>query len=103
MLDLGLALFLGIIAAGIGKRLLGRAGELPEHPLDALGMSTALGLGLLALACLAIGELGKLNLSGLTVLMAVATEVGLLAGLNCCGPSGRPGSRARNHALAPTR
>ena len=57
------------------------AGELPEHPLDALGMSAALGLGLLALACLAIGEAGKFNLAGLTVLMAVATEVGLLAGL----------------------
>ena len=81
MFDLAVALFLGIVAAGIGKRLLGRAGELPEHPLDALGMSAALGLGLLALACLAIGEAGKLNLSGLTVLMAVATEVGLLAGL----------------------
>ena len=44
-------------------------------------MSTALGLGLLALACLAIGEAGKFNLAGLAVLMAVATEVGLLAGL----------------------
>jgi hypothetical protein len=81
MFDLAVALFLGIVAAGIGERLLGRVGELPEHPLDALGMSAALGLGLLALACLAIGEAGKFNLAGLTVLMAVATEVGLLAGL----------------------
>ena len=44
-------------------------------------MSAALGLGLLALGCLAIGEAGKFNLAGLAVLMAVATEVGLLAGL----------------------
>ena len=103
MFDLAVALFLGIVAAGIGKRLLGRAGELPEHPLDALGMSAALGLGLLALACLAIGEAGKFNLSGLTVLMAVATEVGLLAGLKLLRALCRPGSRAPNHALARAR
>ena len=38
MFDLAVALFLGIVAAGIGKRLLGRVGELPEHPLDAFGV-----------------------------------------------------------------
>src|SRR4051812_10212625 len=81
MLDLGLAVFLAIIAAGIGKRLLSGVGELPEHPFDALAQATPLGLGLLALSCLAIGGLGELNLAGLAVLLAVGTELGLFAGL----------------------
>src|SRR5262245_42284099 len=60
MLDLGLALFLALIAAGFGKRLLDSAGELPDHPIDALALATPLGLGLLALGCLGLGEAGWL-------------------------------------------
>ena len=102
MVDLGLALFLAIIAAGIGKRVLRGVGELPEHPFDALAQATPLGLGLLALACLAVGELGELNLAGLAVLIAVAAEVGLFAGLRLArdafsarsrGSERRPSSR----------
>ncbi len=80
MLDLGLALFLALVAAGIGKRLLNWIGELPDHPLDALALATPLGLGLLALACLFLGQAGWLNLVGMAVLLGVATELGLLAG-----------------------
>jgi hypothetical protein len=80
MLDLGLALFLALVAAGIGKRLLSWIGELPGHPLDALALATPLGLGLLALGCLLLGQAGWLNLVGLAVLLGVATELGLLAG-----------------------
>ena len=80
MLDLGLALFLALVAAGIGKRLLNWIGELPSHPLDALALATPLGLGLLALGCLLLGQAGRLNLVGLAVLLGVATELGLLAG-----------------------
>ena len=80
MLDLGLALFLALVAAGIGKRLLNWIGELPGHPLDALALATPLGLGLLALGCLLLGQAGWLNLVGLAVLLGVATELGLLAG-----------------------
>jgi hypothetical protein len=81
MVDLGLAVFLAIIAAGIGKRMLGFVRELPEHPLDAMALAVPVGLGSLALGCLAVGEFGQLNLAGLAVLLAVAAEVGLLAGL----------------------
>jgi hypothetical protein len=81
MLDLGLALFLALVAAGIGKRLLSSIGELPDHPLDTLALATPLGLGLLALACLLVGQAGWLNLVGLAVLLGVATEHGLLAGV----------------------
>ncbi len=80
MLDLGLALFLALVAAGMGKRVLNALGELPEHPLDALALATPLGLGILALGCLVLGQYGGLNLVGLSVLLAVATELGLLAG-----------------------
>ena len=80
MLDLGLALFLALVAAGIGKRLLNWIGELPDQPLDALALATPLGLGLLALGCLLLGQAGRLNLVGLAVLLGVATELGLLAG-----------------------
>ena len=96
MLDLGLALFLALIAAGIGKRLLESVGELPDHPLDALALATPLGLGLLALACLALGELGWLNLAGLAVLLAVATELGLLAGFRLVRDAVR-GAAAERH------
>jgi hypothetical protein len=81
MLDLGLALFLALVAAGIGKRLLSSVGELPDHPLDVLALATPLGLGLLALACLLVGQAGWLNLVGLAVLLGVAAELGLLAGV----------------------
>ncbi len=80
MLDLGLALFLAFVAAGIGSRLLSALGELPDHPLDKLALATPLGLGILALSCLMLGQFGWLNLAGLVVLLAVGTEIGLLAG-----------------------
>ena len=96
MLDLGLAFFLAIIAAGIGKRVLRGVGELPEHPFDALALATPLGLGLVALSCLAVGELGELNLAGLVVLIAVATEVGLFAGVRLVRETLSGRSRGRN-------
>ena len=95
MLDLGLALFLALVAAGIGKRLLNWIGELPVHPLDALALATPLGLGLLALGCLILGETGRLNLVGLAVLLAVATELGLLAGCRLARSGKACGEAAR--------
>src|SRR5271157_3863053 len=86
MVDLGLALFLAIVAAGIGKRLLGWIGQLPAHPLDALALAAPLGLGLLSLSCLGLGQAGWLNLVGLAVLLGVATELGLFAGLRLMRP-----------------
>jgi hypothetical protein len=79
MLDLGLALFLALVATGVGIRLLNWIGERPDHPLDALALAAPLGLGLLALACLLIGEAGWWNLTGLAVLLGVATELGMVA------------------------
>ncbi|MFO0888993.1 MAG: glycosyltransferase family 39 protein [Isosphaeraceae bacterium] len=81
MLDLCLALFLAMVAAGVGRRLLLTFGRLPEHPADAMAMAVPLGLGALSLTCLMLGEIGCLNLTGLAVLLGVAAELGLPRGL----------------------
>jgi len=79
MLDLGLALFLALVAAGIGKRLLNWIGELPDHPLDALALATPLGLGLLALGCLLLGE--PLTLRKLMGTLLVVAGIWLVTGI----------------------
>ncbi len=79
MIDLGFAAFLALISAGFGKRILDGLGQSPEHPLDAHGTRTAPGHGALALAALALGELGWLNLVGLSVLLAVMIELGIVS------------------------
>ena len=77
MLDLAMALFLALVAAGIGKRLLDWLGQSPEHPVDAMALAAPLGLGILALAALLLGEAGWLNPRwAFQMLLAVATEVG---------------------------
>ncbi|MEA2633036.1 MAG: hypothetical protein QOE66_3255, partial [Chloroflexota bacterium] len=76
MLDLGFLLFLTIAAAGVGLRLLDRLGGRPESPADALALAVPLGLGMLALATLGLGELGVLNRTGLAVVLAVGTVLG---------------------------
>ncbi|WP_165221338.1 glycosyltransferase family 39 protein [Aquisphaera insulae] len=80
MLDLAMALFLALISAGIGKRLLGSWVELPEHPADVFALTAPLGLGILSMGCLVVGTAGWLNLVGLAVLLAVATELGIFSG-----------------------
>lgn len=78
MIDLGFAVFLAIASAGVGKRILDRMGQTPEHPSDAMALALPLGLGVLALATLGLGELGQLNCVGLSILLAVMIEIGLM-------------------------
>ncbi len=68
---------LAIIGLGSGKRILDRFGQAPEHPLDAMALALPLGMGLMALGTLVLGELGWLNRVGLSVLLAVWMEMGL--------------------------
>jgi hypothetical protein len=82
MIDLGFAALLALIAAGFGKRILDGLGQSPEHPLDAMALAISLGLGLIAMATLALGELGWLNFVGLSVLLAVLVELGIIAWFN---------------------
>jgi Dolichyl-phosphate-mannose-protein mannosyltransferase len=82
MIDLGFAALLALIAAGFGKRILDGLGQSPEHPLDAMALALPLGMGLTALATLGLGELGWLNFVGLSVLLAVLVELGIVAWFN---------------------
>jgi hypothetical protein len=82
MIDLGFAALLALISAGFGKRILDGLGCSPEHPLDAMALALPLGMGLTALATLALGELGCLNFVGLSVLLAVLVELGIIAWFN---------------------
>ncbi len=76
MLDLGFAALFALISIGAGKRILDALSESPEHPLDALALALPLGMGVAALGALALGELGWLNRSGLSVLLAGLIAIG---------------------------
>jgi hypothetical protein len=81
MIDFGFAALLALITLGVGKRLLDWLGQTPKHPVDAAALALPLGMGTAALALLAIGELGCLNLLGVTIVLAVFTELGVLSSI----------------------
>ena len=81
MFDLGFALFLTLISAGLGCRLLQWMGEAPEHPGDRFGLAAPLGMGLVALAVLALGWVGGLSVPGLVALLGVVSALVLPDGL----------------------
>jgi hypothetical protein len=89
MIDLSFVVFLAVVSAGAGKWLLDRFRQAPEHPLDALALSLPLGMGLLALGTLALGELGCMGRVGLSALLALLLELGLLASWRLLGDLGR--------------
>jgi Dolichyl-phosphate-mannose-protein mannosyltransferase len=78
MIDFGFAALLALIAAGIGRRLLDSLGQSPEDPSDALALALPLGLGLVALATLVLGQVDCLNRVGLSVLLAVLLELSVV-------------------------
>jgi hypothetical protein len=78
MIDLGFAALLALISAGFGKRILDGLKQSPEHPLDAMALALPLGMGLFALGTLVLGEFGCLNFVGLSVLLAVLIELGIV-------------------------
>ncbi|MBV8555826.1 MAG: hypothetical protein JO116_09685, partial [Planctomycetaceae bacterium] len=76
MLDIGFILLLAAWSAGVGLRVLGRLRQTPEHPADALALAVPLGLGMLALAALALGEFGVLTPGGLKVVLVAGALLG---------------------------
>ena len=76
MLDLGFVFLLTFLAAGIGLRLLDWLGGRPETPADAFALAVPIGLGILALAVLGLGELGTLHRGSLVILLAAAAVLG---------------------------
>src|SRR5271163_2354479 len=79
MIDFCFAAFLVLVSAGFGKRILDWLQQSPEHPSDAMALALPLGMGMTALATLALGELGCLNRVGLSILLAVLLELGIRA------------------------
>ena len=75
-LDLGFVAVLAIAAAGLGDRVLAMLGERPEHPGDAWGLATALGLGGLALAVLGLATAGGLTPTALGGLGLLGLVIG---------------------------
>jgi hypothetical protein len=106
MADLGFAAFLALVGLGAGKRILDWFGQAPEHPLDAAALAQPLGLGLMALGTLALGELGWLNRLGLAIWLAVLMELGivpafrLIRALGSRSRTGRPDRAATDRFLA---
>ncbi len=80
MFDLGFALFLSLVAAGFGWRILRWLDAAPQHPVDAFGLALPMGAGALALAVLALGQFHGLSVVGLAVLLGLVTELGLFSG-----------------------
>jgi hypothetical protein len=80
MLDLGFVVLLTAWSAGVGLRVLNRLGPRPEHPADALALAVPLGLGLLSLAVLGLGECGALDRSGLLWVAAFGAWFGCRQG-----------------------
>jgi hypothetical protein len=77
MLDLCFLSLLGLGTAGVGLGLLRRLGQTPEHPADALALAVPLGLGLLALVELGLGEVGLLT----PKVLATVSVTGLVLGV----------------------
>jgi hypothetical protein len=77
MIDLIFAIFLAFISLGTGIRILNRADQAPSHPLDVLALALPLGMGLLAIGMLLLGELRCLNRLGLAIVLAIGMELGL--------------------------
>ncbi len=79
MIDFCFAAILAVIAFGVGKLVLDRLGQAPEAALDRMALALPLGLGFLALATLALGELGWLNRLGMSIVLGAGLELGLVS------------------------
>ena len=72
MIDLAFVALLAAIGTGLGRRVLDRLGQTPNHPHDAAGLALPLGWGLIAMGTLALGELGRLDRLGMLGLLGLA-------------------------------
>ncbi|SIO62827.1 Dolichyl-phosphate-mannose-protein mannosyltransferase [Singulisphaera sp. GP187] len=86
MLDCLFILGLGLLAAAVGLRLLDALDARLDQEFDTLALAIPLGLGVVALATLALGACGVLRPSGLSVLFTVTA---LLVGRHTWSDVGR--------------
>src|SRR4051812_40268848 len=81
MLDLGFLIVLALWSAGVGLFMLRRFGPTPETPADALALAVPIGLGVLALLVLGLGEVGALDTERIEIVLGLGA---LLAALGLC-------------------
>src|SRR4051812_20316103 len=75
MLDLGFLFLLAAWSAGVGLFILRRVGPPPDEPADALALSIPIGLGVLELGVLALGEIGALDAGRIEAVLGVGAAV----------------------------
>ena len=78
MADIVFLIVLAIWSALIGRAILSKLNALPAHPVDAFGISVPLGLGVLALSALGLGEFNGLNRLGFTTVFTLGLIGSLL-------------------------
>lgn len=76
MLDPLFTLLLTAWAAGLGLRLIGRVGPTRDDPANRLALAVPIGLGMLALAVLGLGEVGSLSRPGIVAVLAIGAVLG---------------------------
>ncbi len=79
MIDFCFALSLALVALGVGKLILDRLGQAPQAAVDLIALAVPLGMGFLSLATLALGELGCLNRVGMSIVLGLGIELGLVS------------------------
>jgi len=79
MIDFCFASFLALVAFGVGKLILDRLGQSPPAKVDLIALAVPLGMGILSLATLALGELGCLNRLGISIVLGIGIELGLVS------------------------
>jgi hypothetical protein len=79
MLDFAFAMFLAVLAFGVGKLILDRLGQSPRSRIDLFALAVPLGMGFLSLGTLAAGEMSCLNRLGLSIVLGFGIELGLVS------------------------
>jgi hypothetical protein len=79
MLDLLFLAMFAALAAGVGRALAGRLAPLPARPADALSLTVPLGLGVLSLSVLGLGQVGLITTAGMVAVGALAAILSLVA------------------------
>ena len=97
MLDVAFVLLLTTWSALVGRAILARLDAVPDNRWDAAAMAVPLGLGVLALAALGLGEIGWLDRGGLGIVFAAGIAVSLRqmhatspVGAESCSPGREP-------------
>lgn len=77
LLDVAFVALLTAWGAGVGLAVLRKLAPVPDHPTDALALAVPLGLGLLALTVLVLGQVGALTPLGIGLALACGALVGV--------------------------